>query len=361
MSAGTLPAVRPETLPQRSYRDANLELAVSFERYLIARGRSQHTIRAYRSAVDSFVEFVGSGSISGADRTAVRLWLTKWLKNGVSQNSVRLHTQALRAFFKFIVLSGLTKHDPMQLISYRRIPRRLPRVLAIEDIERLIAAARDPFERAVVEVLYSTGVRVSELVNLRLADIAPGHIMIRHGKGDKDRIVLYGRACSKAIAEYLAWRPSNEFLFEAPARDGSVFRRGRSWYARLYVDAVQRHLRVGKVADLPTEADARKEFDRITEHFPGFIRHPKRPYPARAIRLVLDRLACRAGVDPKLVHPHAFRRAMASHMLSRGGDLRCIQQLLGHTSLSTTMLYVSLDPIDLKRVHERCHPHERSS
>jgi integrase/recombinase XerC len=343
----------------KSHAGSNRELVESYERYLIARGNAAPTIRAYLDGVNRLVEGLGAASVVELERDTIRQTLGQWYDKGLTANSIRLHVCALRSFFKFIRLTGLTKHDPMLLIGYRKLPTRLPVVLTVEQVERLIAAAQDPFERAVMEVLYSTGVRVSELVKLRLEDInrATRTIRVHKGKGGKDRVVLFGSYAEKVIREYQEWRPSTAgFLFEAPARKGVITRGKRSWFARLYVDRVQREISLGSVRDIPTLAEARKVFERLVAKIPGYQPVLARPYGARAIRELCQRLAHRAKLGR--VHPHALRRAMASHMLQNGGNLRVVQDLLGHERLNTTMRYMWLDANHIKKVHEQFHPHE---
>ena len=202
-------------------------------------------------------------------------------------------------------------------------------------------------KRAIIEVLYATGVRISELIALRVEDITfsePGVIRVDRGKGDKDRNVCFGKPAAAAMREYLDGRETG-FLFEAPARVGEFFARWRSWYARFYDDAVQREVRLGKVRDL-SETEARAKFETLKAETPGFRPHPARPYDARSIRLLLNRLAFRAHVAG--VHPHAFRRADATHMLENGADLRAVQELLGHVNVTTTMIYTNLSASNLK-------------
>jgi integrase/recombinase XerC len=117
---------------------------------------------------------------------------------------------------------------------------------------------------------------------------------------------------------------------------------------------VQRWARLGKIRDM-SQGEARRRLDQILAAMPGFTPHPARPYDKRSIRLLLARIANRAKLDR--VHPHAFRRAFATHLLQGGADLRTVQELLGHVNLSTTMRYTNLTISNLKDVHERCHPH----
>ena len=410
--------------PVRSHAHSNQELAAAFGRYMEARGFAAGTQKEYGDAVARYIESLRATSVADASRADARMFLGELCGRGLSATSIAKMTCGLRAFYKFLRFAGITHQSPMVTIPNRKLPRRVPRVLTVEEIERLIAAAGSPFERAVIEVLYATGVRVSELVNLRLENVDMGEhvILVKKGKGGKDRYVLFGQHAAKAIAEYLQWRQSKEFLFETPARNGSVCKMGGSWVARFYVGKVQhtisvsatsspgcpvsrrevfvaakklrdgggltwleiaRHLdsegfyktpsvaadsiRIGvrgltdrppaKPRPMLTYAQARQEFDRIASQIPGFLPLSQRPYNARSIDLLVQRLGHRANLGR--VHPHMLRRAMACHLLQNGANLRVVQELLGHERINSTQLYTYLSPDDLKKVHQRCHPHEK--
>ena len=354
----SIPSAVPSQAVVQSHAESNRELAEAFERYLVSRGFSPPTLRAYMDSVNRYVEMLGSMSVVDAERREIREFQAGLLKRGLSSNSLRLHTIALRGFHKFISLSGLTNHDPTLLLSTRKLPGRIPRFLTVKEVDKLLAACETPFERAVVEVMYSTGVRISELVSIRVEDItfsSPGVIRIIRGKGNKDRIVLFGSKADAAIREYLGDRRTG-FLFEAPARIGELIKsrwRKCSWYGRYYDNGVQREVRLGKVRDM-SEAEAREKLDQILAATPGFTAHPARKYDSRSIRLALRRIAHRAKVPG--VHPHSLRRAFATHLLEGGADLRVVQELLGHVNLTTTMLYTRFSNEDLKKIHTRCHP-----
>jgi site-specific recombinase XerD len=387
--------------PIRSYAASNRELAEGFERYCIVRGFSEQTLRAYMDSVNRFVESLGSTSALNADRNDVRKLQAEMLKRGLCANSIQAHTAALRGFYKFLRLDDLTTNDPTLLLSYRKLPSRLPRVLlTVKEVDRMVRATETPLETAIVEVLYSTGVRVAELVAIRVEDIKfvdPGVIRIKQGKGNKDRNVYFVRKAADAIRAYLGDRRSG-FLFEAPARTGAFFKRGHSWHCRFHENGRRHKVWLGRVRDshspdvdkikelratglslreiakrtgLPrettrrvwhrpdsyrylTEAEARVKFEGLRAEAPGFHPMQCRPYPERTIRQIVYRLASRANIPG--VHPHAFRRAFATHMLERDADLRVVQELLGHESLSSTMRYLNLSVLKLKEVHERCHP-----
>ena len=349
-------ALRSESRPTRSYVSSNRDLVGAFERYLILRGFSERTNRAYMDSVTRYVDLLGSADAVTANRTDVRKFQNALLKRGLCANSIQLHTSALRFFYKFLRNSELTKNDPTLLISSRKLPFRMQFVPTHAEIEKMIAGAETPLERAVVEVLYATGVRISEFIALRIEEMTfsdTGVIRVLRGKGDKDRIVLFGSPAAKAIREYLGDRQSG-FLFEAPARVGQFFKRQSSWYGRFYDDHVQREVRLGKICDL-SEAEARAKFERLKAETPGFHAVPSRPYTREAIDGILRRVAFRAGVSRTT--PHALRRAFASHPLQRGADLRVIQELLGHKSISSTMRYTKLTAENLMDIHNRCHPH----
>jgi site-specific recombinase XerD len=322
------------------------------------------TIRSYGDTSKRFVEQFGSQSVCQATRPDIHKYLGNLLNRGLTANSVRLQTAGLRCFFKFLRFASLVDKDPMFQVAHRKVPKRLPRVLTIEEVERVIAAGRNPVECAIAEVLYATGVRVSELCGIKLENmILPEHmILIERGKGGKDRWVLYGRHAALAIAKAQEWRPSQAgYLFESPARNGSIYIRGKRWNASFYAKTGQQHtISIGKTSDIPNEEAARAVFEKITANMPNAIHRPRLsaplgPYTTRAIAMMLRTLGHIAGVAG--VHPHSFRRAFACHLLSSGADIRAIQELLGHKLLTTTMIYTTLTNDQVDRVYRKAHPH----
>jgi integrase/recombinase XerD len=403
MASQIVPQPNTEKKLVRSYARANRKLAESFDRYQIARGQSANTLRSYHESVAEFLTSLGAESVIEADRTAIRIYQSALLERGLSEHTIRLRTVALRAFFKFLSVAGLTRgHNPTLLLSYRKLPGRVPRVLTISEVEKLIAAAKSPVETAIVETLYATGVRVSELCALRFEDVdfAGRVIRVKNGKGGKDRIVLFGSNAADALRRYLDGRKP-EFLFEVQARTGVFFRRGHVWFGCFCDNRKQRTVRLGKIQDshspdienvkalrasgIPwrkiaqrtglskqkawrichnpdlyrclSEREAVEKFERLKAGAQGFQPGPARPYSPRGIRWLISRLAARAGIGD--VYPHSLRRAFATHMLEGGADLRVIQELMGHVNLSTTMIYTSLSAAKLKEVHDRCHPHAK--
>lgn len=346
------------TTPVRSYAKRNLALAAAFERYMVARGMSHKSVLAYNLAVSGLLESLGGANVAETGRMDVLRFLGELTERGCDPNTIRLRTTALRSFFKFLRLTGVVAVDPMLTVPHRKVPRRLQRVLSPAEVEKLIEACRNPFERAVVEVLYATGVRVSELVSIRLQDIdaAQGTIRVNKGKGGKDRIVLFGSKTAEAIEAYQKWRPSEAgLLFEAKAERPSVRRLGRQWWSQVYVAGRRHAFRLGSIADFPALADAQAAADLILSKIAGYEARPARAYSTRWIGQVIKNLGKRAGIGH--IHPHMLRRAFACSMLQSGADIRAIQELLGHDRITTTMLYTHLTADDLKKAHAKAHPH----
>ena len=344
----------------RSFAGSNEDLRAAFARYQVALGQSEATIDTYSASVGQFLETLGSQNILDVTRSEIRNYLRNLADRGLGSNSIRKHTHAIRSFHKFLRVSSLTKDDPTLLLSQRKLPRRIPRVLTPDEMVRLIEAAKNPLERAVAQVLYSTGMRVSELVKMRIENVNFETRIMRviKGKGGKSRIVPFGPYAADSIRKYHEWRkPQAGWLFEFYGREPNLYLRyGKSWYAWFYLKSKRCNWRIGDIADLPTIEDARRELDRQygtrSDYQPP---RPAGPIDARTVRYILQRMAARAKL--KGVTPHALRRALATHMLESGASIRVVQEILGHERLNTTALYTLLSAAKLSAVYRECHPH----
>jgi site-specific recombinase XerD len=270
----------------------------------IERGGSQNTSRVYRYDLEMFFQYIGVPP-QQVQSHHIRMFLAH-LKNDrdYSNAALRRKLACLRSFFRFLVQEEKVLVDPTIGISTPKLGQRLPRTISSEEVNRLLWAARNSEKNSsrthtILQVLYSTGARVSELCDMDIGDIdfAEGSIRVR-GKGDKERIVLLTVPAMNAIIEYLQFRPAEGPLF--------LNRRGQ----RLSPLTVQRTVR---------EA------------------------------------AQRAGVTSK-VTPHALRHSFATHMLERGADVRVLQELLGHSNLSTTQIYTHVSLAHERAVFQRTHP-----
>jgi integrase/recombinase XerD len=296
-------------------------LPAAAEEYLswlaVERGRSTATLSAYRRDLAGFVEYLeGRGhTLATASSADVEAFLARLQRAELAPATVARHSSSLRGLYGFLIDEGMTATDPTALLAARRAPTRLPVVLSERQVEALLAdpttdAPVDVRDRAVLELLYGTGMRVSELVGLSLGDVDFDEELVRvTGKGDKQRLVPLGRAAAGALHEWLdSARPT--LLADAPrARD---------------VHAVFCNLR-GR---------------RLTR---------------QGVDLVVRRHARRVGLPPS-TSAHTLRHTCATHMLAHGADVRVIQELLGHASVATTQRYTKVSPAHLIEAYRSAHP-----
>lgn len=308
--------------------------AQTFMAALDARDASVHTKRAYGTALGQYLDWLER--LDGVDwtrppRRTLRAWLAELDARGLARSTIASRIAALRSFYRFARRQGWVAGDPWAAVVTPRRSSRLPRVLDVADVEQLLDAipgsgghavagpwqaglpeALELRDRAIVECAYAAGLRISEIAGARLADIDLGRGEIRVlGKGRKERIGMLG----------------------APARD-----------------ALAAYLRAGRpVLALPGSAD-----DAL------FLGATGRALGTRGVRMRIDRLVRRAGL-PERTTPHTLRHSFASHMLEGGADLRVVQELLGHASLSTTQVYTHVSPGRLRSSYRAAHPRAVSS
>ena len=279
------------------------------------RGLSAHTIKSYRSDLLQFAAFVedslGIERLDKVDVLAIRAFLAELHQNGIARSSTARKLASIRTFFRYLTREGKLDRNPARLVSTPRLDQKIPPRLEQSEVERLLECP-DPTtelgrrDRAMLELLYATGVRVGELVALDLARVDLDNMLVRvDGKGGKERIVPYGEVASEAIRLYLNDRRE-------------LVRLGRG------TDALFLNARGGRLT-------------------------------ARSVRRLLDRYLRDAALTSAL-SPHSLRHAFATHLLERGCDLRSIQELLGHQSLSTTQKYTNLSTQRLLDVYEKTHP-----
>ncbi|OIQ97165.1 tyrosine recombinase XerD [mine drainage metagenome] len=275
------------------------------------RAAAINTLEAYRRDLEDFADFLASQGLElhEADSQALRDYLTDLKDRGMAARTAARHLSTLRQFHKFLFLEGVRPDDPSAVLDSPRLGAPLPKYLSEDEVERLLAAAHARpgaeglRDAALLELLYASGLRVSELVGLPLA--AAGRdspsLMVR-GKGSKERLVPLGQPARDALAAWRAVRrpKSSPYLF--PGRGGSG------------------------------------HFTRS-----GFFR-------------LLTELALAAGIDRRRVSPHVLRHSFASHMLAHGADLRSLQQMLGHADIATTQIYTHVLDDRLKGLVNSHHP-----
>lgn len=289
---------------------------VFLEMMAVERGAARHTLEAYRRDLADYHGFLQARGLSAesADGAAVRAYLSELSRRGMAASTAARRLSAVRQFHRFVYLEGGRADDPTQTIDGPRRQRPLPRLLDQAEIEALIAAARarpGPLGLrlvAILELLYASGLRASELMALPLSALAPDRrFLVVRGKGGKERLVPVGRAAAKALEAYLGVRET----FVRPGRAGAyVFpSRGR-----------QGHLTRQRLAQL------------------------------------LRELAPAAGLEPGRISPHVLRHAFASHLLAGGADLRAVQLMLGHADIATTEIYTHVQGERLAAAVRAHHP-----
>ena len=279
-----------------------------FIRYLdLEKGASSHTLRAYRKDLREFSESVKCEP-SNLDIIDLRGFIAGQIQKGLNKTTVSRRLSSIRSFFKFLYREGYMKTNPAKLVSNPKVPKLLPRFLSVDDVFSLVEKPEGigflpARNRAVLELLYSSGLRVSELSGINTDDIRIKESLIKiKGKGKKERIVPVGSKAIDAMKSYIIER----MLLKSKER-------------ALFLN------RMGK---------------RLTE---------------RGVRRIVVKYARAIGIHGR-IGPHTLRHSFASHLLQDGADLRVIQELLGHSSLSTTQKYTHLDITHLMDVYDKAHP-----
>jgi integrase/recombinase XerD len=295
-------------------------------------GAGDNTLDAYRRDLTDFSEFLGrSGqNFAGAETDALRNYLADLDVRGFKSSSVARRLSAMRHLFRFLLNERIRSDDPAAILSGPKRSRGLPKVLSISDVDRMLTRSKELTEQDVspqqrlralrlhclLEVLYATGLRVSELVALPLsASRRDARMIVVRGKGNKERLVPLNEASRLAMADYLA---AMEVL-KPDRKKGAGSSTGTSKWL-----------------------------------FPSFGEsgHLTRQHFARDLK----ELAAASGLAPRLVSPHVLRHAFASHLLHNGADLRIVQTLLGHTDISTTQIYTHVVEERLKSLVRDLHP-----
>lgn len=283
----------------------------------VARNSAPHTLKAYAADLAQFAAFLeekGVTALAEVDLRVLRAFLASLQTQQYARTTLARKQAALRAFFRWARRSGRTANDPARLLRAPRQPRSLPKFLHTEEIEALMRAPDDTpvglRDRALLELLYASGLRAGEVVGLDAddLDLAAGEMRVRHGKGRKERIALLGRAAAAAIQDYLL--------------------RGRPALAQNARRGASRALLLNKYGERLSDRGVRRTFDKYV-----------------------------AAVGARLkITPHVLRHSFATHLLENGADLRAVQELLGHANLATTQIYTHVTTERLQQVYDEAHP-----
>ena len=280
---------------------------------------SEASVRAYRSDLVSFERWLVDRGTKEAEVDAAmgRRYIAHLSRNDAAVSTVNRNLSALKGYFKYLVRTERASASPFEGVRGLRKKAHLPGFLFEDEVTELLAIHGDDFpdcrDRLILELLYSTGCRISELVMINLDDIdfKRGRVLV-HGKGRKDRFVFLGAAARRALGDYLPMRSAR--LLKVHVRDEKG----------LVINA---------------------QGGRLTQ---------------RGVAGIIKRRVTEKGLA-KRVSPHTFRHSFATHILDRGADIRVVQELLGHSSLSTTQVYTHLGLGALKKIYEQAHPHGGST
>jgi integrase/recombinase XerC len=284
-----------------------------FIRHLREINASQHTIKAYSGDLSLFAAYAGSRGWKQIDHVAVRGFLSQLYEKGLSKISVARALAAVRSLYRWLAREGVVEQNPAKLVSTPKLPKKLPRVPTIEEMNSVIdgempeVAAFPDRDRLMLELLYGCGIRNSELTGINLEDIgiSAEAILIR-GKGKKERYVPFGDAVKAALSAYLP----------------------------------ERHKLLATIRKRTTALLLNRRGGRLT---------------TRSVGRIIKKIAVAKGLSPD-VHPHTLRHAFGTHMLEEGADLRAIQELLGHERLATTQRYTQLSMKHVLQVYDQTHP-----
>jgi len=283
-----------------------------FADYLkIEKRQSPNTVSAYKRDMKRFVSYFSDKKVSEVTASDVRSFLLSMREEGLAASTVARALSSVKSFFSYLFTENQISENPTEIIESPRPWRKLPNVMSMEEVDALIAApdTKSPAglrDLAMLELLYATGLRVSELVSVKMStvDLKVGYLRSL-GKGSKERVVPLGDAARIAVENYLLnGRPS--LLKKRSSGDMFLTRRG-----------------VGMTRQ-------------------GFWK-------------ILKQYTVKAGVKGA-VSPHTLRHAFATHLLERGADLRSVQQMLGHSDISTTQIYTHILQERMREVHDRYHP-----
>jgi integrase/recombinase XerC len=287
----------------------------SFTEYLqIEKHYSVHTFEQYRHDIEEFYVFMkeqGLSSLKDVEYSDARLFLTKLHDHGLMRSSISRKVSSIRSFYRYLNREKHLLDNPFSFVSLPKKEQRLPNFFYEEEIQALLDACvgKSPMEvrnRAIFELLYATGIRVSECTNIQIGDVDLGlSTVLVKGKGNKERYVPFGSFAHDALEQYIT--------------------------------------------------HSRPKLAKNVEHTHLLVNHRGGALSSRGVRLILNKIIEKASLTGK-IHPHMLRHTFATHLLNNGADLRTVQELLGHAQLSSTQLYTHVTKDQLRKTYLAHHP-----
>ena len=296
-----------------------------FQIYLeVQRNVSKHTLKAYLADIEEFNSFLResdiikkSDALINVEPETIRTYLSHLYREKVKKVTVNRKIYSLRSFYKYLLCAGKIKNNPAEMVQTPKIEKYIPTFLSVDETFQLLGDQGDNSvsglrDHAMLELFYSSGLRLSELAGLNMTDLDFRQALVKlRGKGKKERIVPVGQKALQAIDEYIK-----------------------------------------------KTAEARKKGDDNLFKNPLFLNARGKRITARSIARIVDAITVKSGIGRK-ISPHALRHSFATHLLNAGADLRSIQELLGHESLSTTQKYTAVNINRMMEVYDKAHPRAR--
>ncbi len=283
----------------------------------LERGLSSNTIESYRRDLKRYIKFLQDKKIKSVEKIAqehITSLMVLLRDMGLSAKSIVRNLSSIRGFHKFLVVEGYSSFNPTGALEWPRLWRKLPTVLNFEEMRKLLSqpSTGDPLglrDKAILEFLYATGVRISELIKIKRKDILPEVELVRViGKGQKERIIPIGKEALKSVQKYLV--------------------------------------------------EVRPQIANQFSEDVLFLNRRGRPLSRMGLWKILRKYVIQTGIKKK-VSPHTIRHSFATHLLEGGADLRAVQEMLGHADISTTQIYTHINREYLKQEHRDYHPRSR--
>ena len=291
------------------------ELIEQFLNYIsVEKGMANNTLSAYKRDLSRFADYLKSKKIDSIDKVSrqmINSFMMAEKERGLASNSISRELACIKSFFKFLLKENIVKEDAATIIESPKLWKKLPYTLSVAEVETLLDApnVKDFMEmrdKASLELMYATGMRVSELVNLKMDDINLGVGFAKcFGKGSKERIVPFGKKAKESLERYLEKSRPN-FLKKHISNFLFLTRLGKPMSRQTFWKIIKRYVKIAKIK--------------------------------------------------KKVTPHSLRHSFATHILERGADLRIVQEMLGHADISTTQIYTHVSKDRLKSIHQKFHP-----
>jgi integrase/recombinase XerC len=295
---------------KKSILEEFLKTIMSFEKYLEAeKNFSSHTLRAYLKDILDFAIFLKNKqkNLIDTNKHDIREFLEILNTKSISKAAIARKFSTLRTFYKFLMINDIVAKNPLEAMSAPKKDKKVPLFLTENEMQSLLNIKDIKLQdKAMIELLYSCGLRIEELMNLNINNIDfISNTIIVKGKGNKERIVPVGNKCLNAVMEYLTQRRANKLPY-----------------------------------DMQSPLFLNKHLNRLDQ---------------RTARRILHKHFIKAGLTKK-VSPHTLRHTFATHILDRGCDLRSVQEMLGHKNLSTTQIYTHVTIESLKKIYKKTHP-----